>query len=179
MKFVIQNEYLKNIRILFASWRSVDLETKLSLRNFSKKNEWLCFSILTAQKYLKLPNPQDRNLFVCLLEKATARQFCFGIYWPLIVALDYCKAWKEHEFSTFKMNFLVKNVSDQCFRSISIKDYERGIHLLLLNFAIVVNNVKVWVFWEGHKIWRKSSSYFWQERRVLCAQKRTCQKVGA
>ena len=21
---------------------------------------------------------------------------------------------------------------------------------------------KVWVFWEGHKIWKKSSSYFWQ-----------------
>jgi hypothetical protein len=38
---------------------------------------------------------------------------------------------------------------------------------------------KVWVFWESQKIWRKSSSYFWQERRVLCAQQRTgtCQKV--
>ena len=24
---------------------------------------------------------------------------------------------------------------------------------------------------------KKSSSYFWQERRVLCAQQRTCQKV--
>ena len=37
--------------------------------------------------------------------------------------------------------------------------------------------LKVWVFWESHKIWKKSSSYFWQERRVLCAQQRTCQKV--
>ena len=27
------------------------------------------------------------------------------------------------------------------------------------------------------KFEKKSSSYFWQERRVLCAQQRTCQKV--
>ena len=39
------------------------------------------------------------------------------------------------------------------------------------------STVKVWVFWEGHKIWKKSSSCFWQERCVLCAQQRTCQKV--
>ena len=37
--------------------------------------------------------------------------------------------------------------------------------------------IKVWVFWEGHKIWKKSSSYFWLERRFLCAEQRTCQKV--
>ena len=36
---------------------------------------------------------------------------------------------------------------------------------------------KVWVFWEGHKIWKKSSLLFWQEHRVLCAQHRTCQKL--
>ena len=36
---------------------------------------------------------------------------------------------------------------------------------------------KVWVFWEGHTIWNKSSSYFWQEGCVLCAQQRTCHKV--
>ena len=36
---------------------------------------------------------------------------------------------------------------------------------------------KVWVFWEGHKIWKKSSLYFWQERCVLWVQQRTCQKV--
>ena len=37
---------------------------------------------------------------------------------------------------------------------------------------------KVCVFWEGHKIWKKSSSYFLQERRILCAQQHTCQKVN-
>ena len=37
----------------------------------------------------------------------------------------------------------------------------------------VVSYFKVWVFWEGHKIWKKSLSYFWQERRVLCAQQLT------
>ena len=37
------------------SLRSVDLETKLSSCNFSQKpNEWICFSILTTQKHLKL-----------------------------------------------------------------------------------------------------------------------------
>ena len=36
---------------------------------------------------------------------------------------------------------------------------------------------KVWVFWEGHKIWKQSLSYFWQERRVLYLKQRTCQKV--
>jgi hypothetical protein len=47
-------------------------------------------------------------------------------------------------------------------------------------FFCAINNclsgAKVWVFWEGHKIWKKSLLYFWQERRVLCAQQRTCQK---
>ena len=38
-------------------------------------------------------------------------------------------------------------------------------------------NFKVWVFWEGHKIWKNSSSYFWQECRVLCAQQRNYQKA--
>ena len=28
--------------------------------------------------------------------------------------------------------------------------------------------IKVWVFWEGHRIWKKSSSHFWLERCVLC-----------
>ena len=37
---------------------------------------------------------------------------------------------------------------------------------------------KVWVFWEGHRIWKKSSLYFWQEHRVLWGQQRTCQKVN-
>ena len=36
---------------------------------------------------------------------------------------------------------------------------------------------KVWVFWEGPQNFKKSSSYFWQERRILCGQQRTCQKV--
>ena len=37
-------------------------------------------------------------------------------------------------------------------------------HLLKESFG------EVWVFWEGHKIWRKSWSYFWQEHQVLCAR---------
>ena len=37
--------------------------------------------------------------------------------------------------------------------------------------------IKVWVFCEGHKIWKKSSLYFWHVCRVLCAQQRTCLKV--
>ena len=46
-------------------------------------------------------------------------------------------------------------------------------------FCIFFRNstCKDWVFWEGHKIWKKSSSYHWQERRVLCKQQHTCQKV--
>ena len=40
---------------MFRYPRSVDLETKLSSRNFSQKtNERICFSILTTRKYLKL-----------------------------------------------------------------------------------------------------------------------------
>ena len=35
---------------------------------------------------------------------------------------------------------------------------------------------KVWVFLEGHKIKKKSLSYFWQKRLVLWTQQRTCQK---
>ena len=41
--------------------------------------------------------------------------------------------------------------------------------VILYRFLSDIFGVKVWVFWEGHKIW--------QERRVLCAQQRTCQKV--
>ena len=59
-----------------------------------KKEQWICFSILTVRKYLKLeieikfqvfPDCQDRktNSFVCFLGEITARQFCFEIYWPL------------------------------------------------------------------------------------------------
>ena len=35
-------------------------------------------------------------------------------------------------------------------------------------WLITHGNGKVWILWEGHKMWKKSSSYFWQERRVLC-----------
>ena len=57
--------------------------------------------------------------------------------------------------------------------SLGLKEEAEG------DFPITVYKLdsKVWVFSEGHKIWKKSSSYFWQERRVLCAQQRTCQKV--
>ena len=65
--------------------------------NFSQKtNGWICFSILTTRKYLKLefqfqfkfqvfPSRQDRktNLIGFFGGKVTARQFCFEIYWPL------------------------------------------------------------------------------------------------
>ena len=72
--------------------RSVDLETKLSSPNLSKKmNGRICFSILTTRKYLKLEfgfqvflSRQDKkiNSLACFLGEVAARQFYFEIYWP-------------------------------------------------------------------------------------------------
>ena len=58
-----------------------------------------------------------------------------------------------------------------------IRLFKMGWNRFWKRIAILVWGFKVWVFWEGYKIWKKSLSYFWQERRVLCAQQRTCQKV--
>ena len=53
----------------------------------------------------------------------------------------------------------------------------RQLHIAMIYIKLLKHSIhntihprtfcKVWVFWEGHKIWKKSSAYFWQERRVL------------
>ena len=58
----------------------VDLETKLSSRNFSQKaNEQICFSILMTGKYLKLEIEKQIRPFSTMGEN-TVPQFCFEIY---------------------------------------------------------------------------------------------------
>ena len=69
----------------------IDLETKLSSCNFSQKWSNDFFSIyetLTSKfKFQVFSDCQvgKTNSFVCFMGEVTARQFCFEIYWPLIL----------------------------------------------------------------------------------------------
>ena len=103
-------KYLTRV-IITCCWfqRSVDLETKLSSRNFSQKtNEPICFSILMTRKYLKLEIKMQvssifdssgwkTNSFIRFLGEVTARQFCFETYWPLILQVSL-RQWNDFRF---------------------------------------------------------------------------------
>ena len=91
-------------------------------------------------------------------------------------------------FRTSRLNpvYIVINMNWKMHGNSHSKDGFRGNDLSILWMlappgyffvCFFVDCFKAWVFWEGHKIWKKDSLYFWQEHCALCAQQRTCQKV--
>ena len=93
----------------------------------------------------------------------------------------FYKMTTEKLFDKKRLTFCERNI---CWNpgitvSKTLRKYFVKLKLSTRNFAkyFAVHMLKVWVFWEGYKIWKKSSLYFWQEWRVLCAQQRTCQKI--
>ena len=81
------------------------------------------------------------------------------------------QAWILYAYSLFIQGNVLKHVTfcfsglaDICLRGFLWMPNKCEADWRRWQFGLLFTG-KVWVFLKGHKIWKKSSSYFWQERR--------------
>ena len=118
---------------------------------------------------------------ICSLEdKIYQNQHKYGVLSKLVHNTSTCNNFQNCPFLKSPSIWYVRLPSPRYYRLFSRLSFSNMLHKISywLRFCQVSKQwIQAWVFWEGNKIWKKFSSYFWQERRVLCEQQPTCQKV--